>query len=138
MFVLDTNVLSELMNPAGAASVVTWADGIPRPDLFTTAINQAEILFGLAVMAKGQRRSERLAQAKTMFEEIFSGRILPFGQEAAPHYAEILAHRQSLGRPVQPVDVQIAAIARAYGMTVVTRNVKDFADCGIEILNPWD
>jgi predicted nucleic acid-binding protein len=137
MFVLDTNVLSELMNPAGSEAVLAWADAVDGQSLFTTAVNQAEILYGLAVMAKGRRRSERLSWAASMFSEDFRGRILPFEEHAAAHFAEIAAGRRQAGRRIEPVDAQIAAIVRAHGMTIVTRDAGDFSDCGIDIINPW-
>jgi toxin FitB len=137
MFVLDTNVLSELMNPSGSVALVAWADGIDRVDLFTTAINQAEVLFGLAAMPKGRKRNDRIIWADKMFGEDLHGRILPFDERAAGHYADIAATRQQAGRRIEPVDAQIAAIARANGMALVTRNVRDFRDCGIDVVNPW-
>lgn len=137
MFVVDTNVLSELMNPRGSAEVIAWADACPRQDQFTTALNQAEILYGLAIMPKGRKRNDRILWADAMFAEDFHGRILPFDERAAGHYADIVATRQRLGRRIEPVDAQIAAIARVHGMTVVTRDTKDFADCGIDVVNPW-
>jgi len=137
MFVLDTNVLSELMSPRGAMAVVEWTNSVSRSDLFTTAVNQAEILYGLAIMPKGRKRADRIAQADGMFASDFQERILPFDERAAGHYADIAATRERLGRPIQPVDAQIAGIARAHGMAVVTRDIGDFVECGIDVINPW-
>jgi predicted nucleic acid-binding protein len=137
MFVLDTNVLSELMNPAGEKSVVEWADNVKKAELFTTAINQAEVLFGLAVMPKGRKRSNRIECADAMFKEDFGGRILPFDEHAAVQFAEIAAMRQQAGQRIDAVDAQIAAIARAHGMAIVARNVKHFENCGIAVIDPW-
>jgi toxin FitB len=137
MFVLDTNVLSEIMDPDGAPEVLEWVDPIRKSDLFTTAVNQAEILFGIAIMSEGRKRNTLIAWADGMFKEDFLGRILAFDERAAGHFADIAATRKRLGRRIGPVDAQIAAIARAHGMTIVTRDVKDFQDCGIDIVNPW-
>jgi predicted nucleic acid-binding protein len=137
MFILDTNVLSELMNPEGASAALAWSDAVDPEDQFTTALNQAEVLYGLAVMPEGRKRADRITWADQMFAEDFRGRILPFDQRAAGHYANILSTRRSLGRRIDTIDAQIAAVARATGMTVVTRNVRDFADCEIELVNPW-
>ncbi|MCE2482232.1 MAG: PIN domain-containing protein [Alphaproteobacteria bacterium] len=63
--------------------------------------------------------------------------MLPFDREAAREYADIAAASRSAGRPVAPADCQIAAIARSRGMTVATRNIRDFEDIGIDIVNPW-
>ena len=91
MFILDTNVLSELMDPTGDADVVIWADRTGRQALFTTAVNQAEILYGLAIMPQGRKRMDRIMWADAMFAEDFRGRILPFDDRAAGHYADIAA-----------------------------------------------
>jgi predicted nucleic acid-binding protein len=95
------------------------------------------ILFGLAIMPKGRRRTDRLEWASSIFSEDFRGRVLPFDEQAAEYFAEIAASRRQSGRRIEPVDAQIAAIARAHNMWIVTRNVGDFANCGIEVLDPW-
>jgi toxin FitB len=137
MFVLDTNVLSEIMDPKGAPEVLAWCDPIPRSDLFTTALCQAEVLYGIAIMAKGRKRESLIAAADTMFAEDFRGRILPFDDRAAGHFAVIFATLKRRGKPIRIVDAQIAAIVRARGMIVVTRNTKDFKNYEIGILSPW-
>ncbi|MGZ8403224.1 MAG: PIN domain-containing protein [Rhodoplanes sp.] len=137
MFVLDTNVLSEIMDPHGGQEVLAWCDPIPRSDLFTTALCQAEVLYGIAIMAKGRKRDGLIAVADTMFAEDFRGRILPFDERAAGHFADIFATLKRRGKPIRIVDAQIAAIVRARGMIIVTRNTKDFKNCEIGILNPW-
>jgi hypothetical protein len=138
MFILDTNVLSELMEPDGAKEVVAWCDAVRRDDLFTTALNQAEILYGIAIKPKGRKREELIVLADAMFGEDFRGRILPFDERAAGHFVDITATRKKRGKPVCIIDAQIAGIARARGMTVVTRNAKDFQNCDIELVNPWE
>ena len=138
MYILDTNVLAELMKSAGAAIVLEWIDARAKPDQFTTALNRAEILYGLIVMPKGRRRNELILRLNEMIEYDFHGRVLPFNDRAAAHYADIYAGREALGRRIDVMDAEIAAIARANGMTVVTRNVRDFQDCGIDLINPWD
>jgi predicted nucleic acid-binding protein len=137
MFILDTNVLSELMNPDGAPHVRAWVDPIRKEDLFTTALNQAEILYGLAIMPKGRKRKQLFVSSETMFKDDFRGRILAFDERAAGQFADIAARRKLLGRPAGILDAQVAAIARAHEMTVVTRNVTHFQDCDVPIVNPW-
>ncbi|MGZ8301049.1 MAG: PIN domain-containing protein [Rhodoplanes sp.] len=85
-------------------------------------------------MAKGRKRDGLIAVADTMFAEDFRGRILPFDERAAGHFVTTLKRR---GKPIRIVDAQIAAIVRARGMIIVTRNTKDFKNCEIGILNPW-
>jgi predicted nucleic acid-binding protein len=137
MFILDTNILSELMDSEGAVEVLRWVDPVAQESLFTTALNQAEILYGIAAMSKGRRRNEIIACADAMFAEDFRGRILPFDERAAGHFAEIVAGRKRVGRPSGLVDSQIAAIARVHAMAVVTRNTKHFQDCDVPVINPW-
>ena len=138
MFILDTNVLSEMMRPEPNPSVWDWLSGTQATDLFTTAICQAEILAGLAVMANRKRRAGLETLARSIFLDDFDGRLLPFDSAAAAAYAEIFAAcRTARGMPSLP-DRLIAAIALSRHASVVTRNVKDFARCGVPIINPWD
>ncbi len=137
MVVLDTNVVSEMMKPAGSAAVLGWVDAIPRARLFTTAITQAEILHGIAILPAGRRRDRLGLAATDMFREDFAARILPFDAEAAGHFADIVATRRRVGRPVAAFDGQIAAIARARGARIATRNTGDFDGCGVETVDPW-
>ncbi len=137
MIILDTNVLSELMRPNPSDRVVTWIAKQPTAELFTTAITQAEILFGIELLARGKRREGLLLAAKAMFAEDLSGRILAFGSDAAHAFAKIAASRRALGKPIGQVDAQIAAIAQVQGAELATRNTADFSDCGVDIINPW-
>jgi predicted nucleic acid-binding protein len=137
MIVLDTNVLSELMKPAPAARVVEWMAVQGATTLFTTSITQAEILHGLMILPRGKRRSALEAAATSMFAEDFRGRILGFGADAAPGYAQIAADRRRAGRPISHFDAQIAAIARLAGAALATRNQADFEGCGVRLVDPW-
>jgi predicted nucleic acid-binding protein len=103
----------------------------------TTTITQAEMLYGIEVLPSGKRRTNLAAGSERMFTQLFSGRILPFDEEAARMYAKIMAGREALGRPISQSDAMIAAIARSRDATVATRNTKDFEHCGIRIVNPW-
>ena len=137
MIVLDTNVLSELMRPKPSARVAAWIAQQPLADFFTTAITEAEIFYGIELLAKGKRRDGLLAAAEGMFTDNFAGRVLAFESDAARHFARIAAHRRELGRPISHADTQIAAIVRAHGATLATRNGSDFADCNITLIDPW-
>jgi hypothetical protein len=137
MIVLDTNVLSELMRPKPSARVVAWVAKQPAVELFTTAVTEAEIFYGIELITKGKRRAGLLAAAEAMFAEDFMGRVFAFESYAARAFSEIAAHRRALGRPISHADAQIAAIARARGAKLATRNVADFEDCGLEVLDPW-
>ena len=137
MIVVDTNVVSELMRLTPAAAVMTWFSGHDSAGLYLTAISEAELRAGAAILPAGQRRDRLSAEVDAMVREDFAGRVLPFDGAAARAYAEIAATRRSRGRPVLEADGQIAAIARSRGMAVATRNVGDFADTGIDVVDPW-
>ena len=137
MIVLDANVLSELMKPKPAPKVMDWMAARPAASLYTTSITQAEILHGLMLLQPGRRRSALEAAATSMFEEDFAGRILGFGSDVAPTYAQIAAARRRGGRPISHFDAQIAAIARFMGASIATRNTADFDGCGVTIVDPW-
>ncbi len=137
MIVLDTNVLSELMKAEPAENVVAWVGAQPTSSLFVTAINQAEILYGIALLPDGRRRSAFAAAAEAMFEEDFGARILAFGSDAAEAYADIAAARRRQRRPISQSDAQIAAIARSTGATLATRNAADFEGCDVTLVDPW-
>ncbi len=138
MIILDTNVLSELMRPEPSETVLSWVNDHPTSSLFLTTITQAEILYGLLIMPEGNRQDALLLYAMDMFEEEFFGRIMPFDNSAASYYAEIVASRRGEGRPISQMDAQIAAIARSRGARIATRNIPDFLNCGVDLINPWE
>ena len=138
MMVLDTNVLSELMKSQPDKSVVRWIGKHKATSLFITTLTQAEILYGLEILPAGRRRTALKKVAKAMFELDFSRRILPFDINAAQLFATIAAERRKIGRPISQIDAQIAAITRSHNAILATRNVDDFEECGIEIINPWE
>ncbi|MEO8713755.1 MAG: type II toxin-antitoxin system VapC family toxin [Acetobacteraceae bacterium] len=137
MFVLDTNVLSAMMSAKPAQEVAAWLLDRPSEELFTAAVCQAEILAGIAVLPAGRRHSELAAAARAMFIDEFDGRVLPFDMDAAAAYAELFTARRKAGRPTATIDLMIAAVARARGASLVTRNVADFQECGLSVINPW-
>ena len=137
MIVLDTNVLSEIMRPKPADAVSHWFARTPRSSFFTTALSQAEILYGLALLPNGQRRQALFAAARAIFEEDLAGRVLPFDADAASRYADIAASRRHAGRPISQIDTLIAAIVRSRGAALATRNLRDFDDCGVTVVDPW-
>ena len=138
MIVLDTNVLSELLRPAPEARVRDWIAGQPISSLFVTTITQAEILYGLALLPLGRRQQRLRETIDAMFEQDFSGRLLPFDEAAAREFAQIAGNRRRQGRPISQFDAQIAAIARSRDADLATRNVEDFEECGVTIINPWN
>ena len=138
MIILDTNVVTEVMKPAPAATVVAWLNARDSSALFLTAITLGEIRYGLRTLPQGLRRQRLEESFERVISAAFTGRILAFGEEAASQYGEVMARRKELGRPLSVPDGQIAAIARQHGFAVATRNVRDFLACGIEIVNPFE
>lgn len=137
MFVLDTNVVSELMRPKPHPVIASWIAERATSSLFLTAVTEAELRFGLAIMPTGRHREGLASALERMLKTGFANRVLPFDSNAARSYAEIAAARRRVGRPILGADCQIAAIARSQGMAVATRNVRDFEDAEIEIYDPW-
>jgi predicted nucleic acid-binding protein len=137
MIVLDTNVLSETLRSAPDPRVIEWFRAQKRAALFTTTITRAEILYGLGLLAEGSRKQALSSAIKAVFEEDFAGRLLSFDSDAADLYADIAVSRRNAGKQISQFDAMIAAVARSRGATLATRNVKDFIDCGIALVDPW-
>ena len=134
---LDTNVVSELIRKSPDPAVEAWAAGHPLENLFFSAVGEAELRYGAAILPAGRRRESLVSDIQRMLSDAFDGRVLPFDSRAAHAYADIAAMRRSAGRTVPPADCQIAAIARSRGMAVATRNVRDFEGIEIKVVDPW-
>src|SRR5439155_23937811 len=126
--VLDTNVVSELMREHAAAEVLDWAARRAPSNLFTTAISESEIFFGIALLPSGKRR-ERLERLAADVLASFENRVLPFDSTAARIFGELSALRRKAGRPISAADGQIASIVRSRDAHLATRNVADFSGC---------
>jgi predicted nucleic acid-binding protein len=137
MILLDTNVISELFKPVPHAGVVDWLATQPAAAVFTTAITRGELLYGVKCMLEGQRKNTLLRGLNRLFDVRLSGRVLDYDSDAADAYADVAAERRASGRPISQSDAMIAGIARSRGAALATRNVKDFHDCGIEVIDPW-
>ena len=134
---LDTNVLSELLRSAPEPMVLAWFADQPSETLFVSAVTQAEMALGARLMPAGKRRLALQAALGAMFSEDFAGRILPFDSAAVPACVDIVSARRAAGRPISQFDAQIAAIALHAGAKLATRNVSDFENCGVTVVNPW-
>jgi predicted nucleic acid-binding protein len=137
MIILDTNVLSELLRPAPETHVLAWVEEQSPASVFTSAVTQGEILYGIRLLPESQRRRKLWDAALAIFNEDFAGRVLSFDGDAAVAYAEISASRRAAGRPISQFDATIAAITRSHGAVLATRNGKDFERCGIDLVDPW-
>jgi len=138
MILLDTNVISELMRQAPERRVVEWLDAQSAPEVWISAVAAGEIRLGIALLPNGRRKTRLAELAEEMLDVDFADRRLPFDLAAAADYADIVAARTRLGRPVSVEDAQIAAIARSAGLTLATRNTRDFEGiAGLQLVNPW-
>ncbi|MGH8336198.1 MAG: type II toxin-antitoxin system VapC family toxin [Gammaproteobacteria bacterium] len=138
MTVVDTDVLSALMRREINPIVIAWLDRQPAESIWTTAITEFEVRFGLDLLPSGRRKRQLQHAFELVLNEDFQGRILPFDSGAAAVAAGLAARRRSDGKPVDFRDIEIAGIASVRRATLATRNTRHFEDLGIEIVNPWD
>lgn len=138
MILLDTNVISELVRPRPEPAVEAYLLAQARDELFTAAVCIAEIQYGLARMPAGRRRDELTEDVEAFLVGAFGARILPFDSACAAAYGAIRSGREARGAPIEVEDAMIAATALARGASVATRNVDDFAGCGVIVVNPWE
>ena len=138
MIVVDTNVISEIMRPQPSPEVLSWLNAQDSSQLFITTVTLAEVGYGLRILPDGQRRWQLHSRFEQFIAQAFEERVLDFTASAARAYAEIMGHRKEVGHPMSLPDGQIASIAHIHGFAVATRNIKDFEDCGIELINPFE
>ncbi len=137
MIIVDTNIISEIMKPSPSAKVIAWLDQTETSDLFVTSVTIAEIKYGLNVLPKGKRQIALEDAFHKAIAKAFQYRVLSFDEPAAHVYGKIMAQRKTLGRPLGVCDGQIAAIAHLHGYIIATRNIRDFADCNLDLINPF-
>lgn len=138
MILLDTNIVSEIMRRQPSNNVLSWLDQHSDGNLLLSSITIAEICYGLRILPIGQRRQLLETKFEQFITEGFAGRIITFDESAARAYAEIMGTRKEKGRPMSLPDGQIAAIAQVNQFTLATRNITDFEDCGIQLINPFN
>jgi toxin FitB len=137
VILLDTNVVSGLMQREPDPAVVAWLDDQPAESIWTTSVTVFEVQTGLALLEPGQRR-RRLEEAfEQLLTEELDSRVQSFDHAAAVAAGSIAAARQRAGRMVEVRDVQIASIAAARRATLATRNVRHFDGLGVSLVNPW-
>jgi toxin FitB len=138
MIILDTNVLSALITERIDPHVIAWLDRQPWESMWTSSISVLEIRFGLETMAEGRRRTSRLVEFGRLIDEDLGQRIAVFDRSAAEVAADLMARRKKAGVPREIRDTMIAGIALSRRAGLATRNVRDFADTGIDVINPWE
>lgn len=137
MILLDTNVVSALMQRTPDAAVVSWLDDQPAESIWTTAITVFEVRTGLGLLDAGSRRRALEQAFDQLLEEELEGRVQAFDERAAVAAGAIAATRRRAGRSVEIRDVQIAGIAAARRASLATRNLRHFEGLGLSVVNPW-
>lgn len=138
MIIIDTNVVSEAMRVAPSRAVLNWLNDRDPALLFVTAVSIAEISFGINVLPEGRRRRNLAVNFDRFIDSGFHSRVLSFDDAAAWIYGEVMGYRRSIGRPMSVPDGQIASIARLNKFALATRNIKDFEDCGLSLIDPFE
>ncbi len=138
MIILDTNILSAVMQEKGNRTIVAWLDKQAWESIWITAITVFEIRLGLSTLTKGKRRVKLEEAFHQTLENLLEGRILPFDEDAALAAGELAAERRRRGITVDMRDTQIAGIATVKRSTIVTRNTKDFKELAVSVINPWE
>ncbi|MGQ4598139.1 PIN domain-containing protein [Nocardia sp. R6R-6] len=134
MIIADTNVVSELFKPTPDPRVIEWLENSSEVTLTTVTVG--EIWAGIENLPDGHRKAGLGALAEDVFSE-FGAEIESYDFQAARIYGRIVVERRRIGRPIGYADAQIAAICAAQECPIATRNVKDFTDIGIAVINPW-
>jgi toxin FitB len=137
LIILDTNVLSALMQKAPEPLVVDWLDHQPAESVWITTVTLFEARLGLALLPAGRRRKALEAAFDQLLLEDLEGRVLDFDRPSAEAAAALAAERQRKGRAVDIRDTQIAGIVIARRAKLATRNIKHFSDLSVEVVNPW-
>ena len=138
MIILDTNVLSALMQATPDVRVVAWLDRQAPESIWTTSITLFESRLGLALLPEGRRRQALEASFEQLLNEDLQNRVLVFDTAAALEAAALAATRRRAGRPIDLRDTQIAGIAVARRASIATRNLRHFQDLAVPVINPWD
>lgn len=135
MIVVDTNVVSEPLRPEPDGRVVAWLRD-HAAEICLTSVTVHELFYGVARLPQGRRRSVLTRGVERLVERA-GDRVLGYGREAAQVHASLRAAQEAAGRTLAVEDGMIASIALLHGHAVATRNVRDFADLGLTLVNPW-
>ena len=136
-YLIDTNVVSETLKPRPERRVVDWISRQMANDLFLASISLGELVRGVRRMRDRARRERFQRWIDYDLAAQFQGRILPFDRETAVIWGEIMGDGDRVGRPKPMADAQIAAVARRHGLTLVTRNMRDFVGMEVVLLDTW-
>lgn len=136
-YLLDTNVISELIKPAPNAQVTAWIRSVNETDLHLSVLSFAELRHGIEQLPRGARRNRLQRWMEFDLTDRFEGRILAIDKNIAETWGIIMARVRAAGVRPPSMDTLFAATAEALGLTMVTRNTRDFALIGVAVVNPW-
>jgi len=137
MILLDTNVLSALMQSTPDATVLRWLDLEPRDSVWITSVTVMEVRYGLHTMPAGRKRDRITRAFEILMDEKIQGRVASFDTAAAEQTAELMAARKKRGHPQDYRDTMIAGIVLSSKATLATRNTAHFEDLSVRMVNPW-
>jgi predicted nucleic acid-binding protein len=137
-FLLDTNVLSEVRRTVPDRNVLGWLDQVDEDRVFISVASVAEIRRGVAMMDEGRRRTMLAEWLTTELPARFAGRILQIDYALAERWGDLMAQSRRSGVALSTMDGFFAATALVKNLTLVTRNVRDFAPFSVPMLNPWN
>ena len=138
MYLVDTNIPSELTNPAPEPRVREFLIRAGKENLYASVVTIGEICKGIAALPESKKRRELRDWLDHVMRPWFAGRLLPITESVAERWGTLTAEQRLRGRQVTMADGLIAATALEHGLTVVTRNVKDFDTLGVAIFDPWE
>lgn len=133
-YLVDTNVLSELRRRDPDDNVVRWLEGRPATTLYLSVLTLGELRKGIEALAEGARKRRLLDWLEVELPRFFAGRVLPIDERVADRWGYVVAQA---GRPVPAIDSLLAATALTHGLTLVTRNLRDFRYPGLAVVDPW-
>ena len=136
-FLLDTNVVSEWVKPEPDSSVLRWFAAVDEDSVWLSVITFAEIRLGVERLKPGRRRAALSSWLENDLSARFEGRIIGIGLGVADSWGRIMARSAGAGKSISAMDAFLAAIVELRGLTLVTRNTKDFEALGVPVLNPW-
>lgn len=136
-YLLDTCVISELVSARPASAVLEWMANVETTRLFLSVLTIGEIKRGIVRLPASKRRSTLESWLEQDLSLRFHGRILPLDMAVMLTWGQLVGELENKGRPLPAIDSLIAATALHYQLQLVTRNEKDFADTGVNVLNPW-
>ena len=133
-YLLDTNVVSELVRQKPSPDVVAWFDKTPDDALHLSVLSLGEIRKSVENLKASPRREQLRVWLERELPDWFGDRLLPVDRGVADCWGRLLARA---GRPVPTIDSLLAATALHHELRLVTRNVDDFLFAGLDIINPW-